>query len=352
MALGPKDSGKAQLSTEQRPAIVYAHKDGATQTKLAADFGCTRKTIYNTLQRHSEEGKLENREKSGRPPIFDTRATRLIKLQARRHPFWTYKQLRAACAPHPSPSTVRRILRRFGISKCRSKQKIPIKPSLARTRLRFARKWRRESFQSWIFSDECSVQRTSNFGPQWCFRKTSEGLRKELVNAKVHVKDISQMVWGAIWLGGRSNLIIMERDEESPSQKGYTSKSYIEALEKGLLPCYTPGAVFQQDNAKIHTAFVTQEWFERHGIYVEEWPPHSPDLNPIEPVWRWLKVKLFELFPELIDMGRSEADWEYFKRCLVAAWDALDQSKIDALILSMGRRLRAVRVAKGYYTKY
>lgn len=172
------------------------------------------------------------------------------------------------------------------------------------------------------------------------------------MNAKVYIKDISQMVWAGIWLGGRTKLVIMERDKDSPSGRGYTAKSYIEALEKGLLPIYTPGIVFQQDNAKIHTALVIQEWFETHGIYVESWPAHSPDLNPIEPVWRWLKVKLFALFPELISMGRSETDWLYFKKCLVEAWDVLDQSKIDALILSMGRRLRAVRKARGYYTKY
>jgi transposase len=172
------------------------------------------------------------------------------------------------------------------------------------------------------------------------------------VNAKVHVKDISQMVWAGIWLGGRTELIIMERDEESRSGRGYTAKSYIETLEKGLLPIYTPGIVFQQDNAKIHLAKDTKKWFETHGVYVEDWPAHSPDLNPIEPVWRWLKLKLFELFLELIDQGRSEADWLIFKKCLVEAWNALDQSKIDALILSMGRRLEAVRKAKGYYTKY
>jgi hypothetical protein len=58
------------------------------------------------------------------------------------------------------------------------------------------------------------------------------------------------------------------------------------------------------------------------------------------------------MFPELIGQGRSEADWKYFKKCLVEAWKALDQLKIDSLILSMGRRLQAVSKAKGYYTKY
>ena len=158
------------------------------------------------------------------------------------------------------------------------------------------------------------MQRTSNFGPQWCFRTDSEGLRRDLVNAKSQVKDISQMVWAGIWLGGRRDLIIMERDEESHSGRGYTSKLYIEALEKGLMPIYTPSLVFQQDNAKINLAVATQTWVETHGDYVEDWPAHSPDLNPIEPVWRWLKVKLFALFPELIGMGRSEVDWHYFKK--------------------------------------
>lgn len=62
----------------------------------------------------------------------------------------------------------------------------------------------------------------------------------------------------------------MERDEDSPSGRGYTANSYIEALEIGLLPIYTPGIVFQQDSAKIYTALLIQEWFEAHGIYVED----------------------------------------------------------------------------------
>lgn len=163
------------------------------------------------------------------------------------------------------------------------------------------------------------------------------------------------MVWGAIWLGGRSELIVMEREVEidpASKKRGYTAISYISALEKGLIPYYQPGSIFQQDNARIHTAKLTQEWFETHGVYVEDWPPHSPDLNPIEPVWRWLKLKLFQLFPELIHMGRSEEDWQVFKRCIKVAWNAIPQEKIDALILSMGRRCKAVQRARGYYTKY
>ena len=70
-------------------------------------------------------------------------------------------------------------------------------------------------------------------------------------------------------------------------------------------------------------------------------------MNPIEPVWRLLKLKVLSMFPELIGMGQSAAEWQYFIECLKAAWAALDQVKIDSLILIMPRRLEALRVARG-----
>jgi hypothetical protein len=96
----------------------------------------------------------------------------------------------------------------------------------------------------------------------------------------------------------------MERDNEAP-RGGYSTNSYIKSLEEGLLPIYEPGTLFQQDNAKIHTSLRMQEWFECHGIWVIKWPPHSPDLNPIEHCWNLLKKKLLELYPQLFMGGRS-----------------------------------------------
>jgi transposase len=40
--------------------------------------------------------------------------------------------------------------------------------------------------------------------------------------------------------------------------------------------------VFMQDNAPIHTAHIIKDWLEEMAIEVLEWPPYSPDLNPIE----------------------------------------------------------------------
>ena len=164
------------------------------------------------------------------------------------------------------------------------------------------------------------------------------------------------MVWGCIWLDGRgkarrSELVIMERDPDSP-RNGYSAKSYINALELGLLPHYRPGHIFQQDNASVHVASESKDWLESHGIHVMDWPALSPDLNPIEHMWWALKWKLYELYPNISNMGNSDNDREFLRQALKELWRQIPDALIYRLISSMPRRLQALRKAGFRHTKY
>jgi hypothetical protein len=143
----------------------------------------------------------------------------------------------------------------------------------------------------------------------------------------------------------------MERDPNAP-RRGYSAISYQNTLEEGLLPIYDGTRQFQQDNARIHNFGGTPEWLQEHAISYIDWPPHSPDLNPIEHMWAALKRKLYRLYPHIRNLNNNEADRAELIRCLELAWEALPPELPRRLIESLPRRLRAVRRARGYYTKY
>ncbi len=62
------------------------------------------------------------------------------------------------------------------------------------------------------------------------------------------------------------------------------AERYIKVLEQHMLP--SRRRVFQQDNAKPYTAAITTAWLQSRRVRVLNWPACSPDLSPIENIWR------------------------------------------------------------------
>ena len=106
------------------------------------------------------------------------------------------------------------------------------------------------------------------------------------------------------------------------------------------------------DNAPIHTAFIIRAWLEEHLVNTMNWPPYSPDLNPIENLWAILKREIYKYYPELL----VAPDTEQTKRDLITAaqyiWEHLGDQILGNLADSMPYRVEAIIRADGWYTKY
>jgi hypothetical protein len=74
-----------------------------------------------------------------------------------------------------------------------------------------------------------------------------------------------------------------------------------------------------------------------------EWPPRSPDLNPIEHVWDAMGRRLQGKHPRNLDEL-----WVYLR----TIWNEVSGQFLRDLIDSMPRRIQSVLAAKGGQTLY
>ncbi len=99
----------------------------------------------------------------------------------------------------------------------------------------------------------------------------------------------------------------------------------------------------QHDNDLKHTAKATKEWLKKKHIKVLEWPSQSPDLHPIENLWRELKVRVAKHQP------RNLNDLE---RICKEEWDKIPPEMCANLVANYKKRLTSVIANKGFATKY
>ena len=61
---------------------------------------------------------------------------------------------------------------------------------------------------------------------------------------------------------------------------------------------------------------------------------------------------MYTQYPQYNNLSKAEEEWEGFCEALQACWRAIPGTLIKKLILSMSRRLAAVRRSRGWQTKY
>ena len=141
--------------------------------------------------------------------------------------------------------------------------------------------------------------------------------------------------------------LFWEKDWGSITSSNYLSK--IVPLLHGMVRL-RPGLSVMQDNAPSHVAVRTMEEFEERSIAPIDWPPYSPDLNPIEHIWKMMKDKIEFSYPNLAGGRWRPSD----QICAIVkeAWDSVSIQELIVLIGSMHDRFQAVLDTDSGPTKY
>ena len=102
--------------------------------------------------------------------------------------------------------------------------------------------------------------------------------------------------------------------------------------------------IFQQDGAPAHTSKAMQSWLQANFpsfISKEEWPPYSPDLNPMDySVWSILQTNA---------CSDSHTNINALKQKLCREWEKIPQETLCAAIEALpGRIKRVIQNKEGY----
>ena len=244
--------------------------------------------------------------------------------------------------------------KKYGILNWRARKRPALIEEHAAARLAqclLRKDWGVEEWIKYMWSNKCSVERGNRASQTWVFCTPAQKWNKEMIESYKKGKDISIIVQGCFQGSGRTDLYILDCDFKS-KKHGYLANSYIEVLDAELARHYQPSLIFIQDNALIHTAYKVRDWFKEQRIPCVDQPPCSPDLNPIEHVWKVLKRTVLDLHLKLKDIQGEENICKALGTALQEAWSLIPKEFFNRLIESIEARVKAVIEAKGWHTKY
>ena len=283
---------RQKLDYSVRQAIVKLHKEKHTIREISEKVKRSKSVVGRVVKSYNDTGKIVSAFKTGRPRKSSAREDRIMQRKL--------KDRFKSC------TEIKRVMN--------SKKK----------RLEFANRcviWTYENWAKVFFSNESKFNLFGNDEKNNVKRRIGERLSAKCTKKTVKFRGGSVMVFGMFSSQG----IVQDHVEPIIQNSGFDR------------------VTFMQDNAPCHKAKVVMSYLSEQDFEIIDWPPQSPDLNPIENLWKTLGVKVME---------RNPTNTEDFWVKLQEEWSKISIEDCQELIRSCSRRCAAVIESKGSFTKY
>jgi transposase len=341
------------LLTDEDKGKILAFLEDMSAEQVARKMERDPTTIRRFIAKYRNTGKIENLPRSGRPPLLNNQEKEVLSQKAKNERHKPLHEIVNDLGFNCSLATASRALHDSGIRSYIAAKKPFVSENHAKARVVWCEKNQNQVPYYWrqvIFSDETSVEIGKQSRQVKVWRQPGERYNAECLTPSFKSGRNSVMAWGCFIGENKGPLVFC--DEYKEKKEKISAKTYLKILENNLVPFHSAmrgtigkNMVFQHDNAPIHTAHKVTQWFQKKNIIIMDWPACSPDLNPIENVWKLMKdnIQKRENFPRTVDE---------LKIALKEEWSNFDPSLLKRVVDSMPRRIEAVLEAKGSPTKY
>lgn len=337
------------LSNDECVRASTLLEEGRSMRYVANLLGVNHSTISRMARRLRETGTHHRRRGQGRRRATNQIDERFLRQQVLRNRKCTSRelsnQLETVRNVRISALTVRRRLKEAGLASRRPASAPLLTADHKTRRLRFARdhaQWTVDDWKRVLFTDETRVSLKSPDGRDRVWRRPGERFSECAISQKEPFGGGSKMFWGGICFEARTELVPIRA-------RSMNAEFYLENIIQDHVMPFAPfiGDTFllMHDNARPHIARTVSDYLNEINMQIVEWPPRSPDLNPIEHLWDVLKKLIRRHVPAPISLQQLE-------RVVLLEWENIPQTTIQNLITSLPRRMQAVIRARGGNTRY
>jgi transposase len=297
----PTDDERAELRrmkqqevgrVAMRAHMVLLSARGYSAYEIADLHDMTDPAVYKWIERFDTEGPagLYDRDREGRPPKIDDEAEALIEKLLQTNPTevgenatrWTapriQKHLKERLDIDVHEETVREALKRLEYSWTRPRRQLPKPETYSKQRARVLQCIAEAGAETTVlFEDETEIKRFAPLRRMW--QKVGEQRAVTVPDANADVA-----IYGA--LNPETGQVITRACEKGRSD-------YTIQFLKDIAARTTGKVLLVWDRATWHTSTKVEAFLAQiERIETLLLPPRSPEMNPVEDVWREMKAQV------------------------------------------------------------